>query len=91
MEFVVLDELLMPKKVINMDFNPKKIGENFKSIQDFKSTTYHVRRCWQNCHICKTDFRELDPMGSVHMIILYSSETRFLCDNCNISQKDIPL
>ena len=74
-----------------MDFNPNKIGQNFKSIQEFIDNTYNVRRCWQNCHKCQTDFREFDNLGSVHMIILFNAETRFICDNCNIELKELTL
>lgn len=74
-----------------MDFNPNKISENFKSIQDFKDYTYRVRRCWQSCHMCGTDFTDFDNLGSVHMIILFNAETRFICDNCNIELKSLPL
>lgn len=74
-----------------MYFNPKKVSENWKSIQDFKDQTYRVRRCWQSCHMCQTDFSHFDNLGSVHMIILFNAETRFLCDNCNIELKSLPL
>lgn len=74
-----------------MDFNPKKISENFKSIPDFKDQTYRVRRCWQTCYHCGTDFSHFDVLGSVHMVVTFSNETRFVCDNCNIELKSLPL